>query len=82
MKKKQGCIRCSSDKWSKGSSLQRQLDMARRVTFENDLELVEIIDAGLCAFKSKHLEKGSLGVFIETVKAEEIDNDSWLTVES
>ncbi|KIU35376.1 recombinase family protein [Atlantibacter hermannii] len=75
-------IRWSSDKQAKGSSLQRQLETARRVAHENDLELVEIIDAGLSAFKSKHLKHGNLGAFIEAVKAEEIANDSWLTVES
>ena len=58
-------IRWSSDKQAKGSSLQRQLETARRVAHENDLELVEIIDAGLSAFKSKHLEHGNLGAFIE-----------------
>ncbi|CAI9411114.1 recombinase family protein [Lelliottia sp. T2.26D-8] len=75
-------IRWSSDKQAKGSSLQRQLETARRVAHENGLELVEIIDAGLSAFKSKHLEKGSLGAFIEAVKEGEVANDSWLTVES
>ena len=74
--------RWSSDKQAKGSSLQRQLETARRVAHENGLELVEIIDAGLSAFKSKHLEKGSLGAFIEAVKEGEVANDSWLTVES
>ncbi|MGM8754234.1 recombinase family protein [Enterobacter chuandaensis] len=75
-------IRWSSDKQAKGSSLQRQLETARRVAHENGLELIEIIDAGLSAFKSKHLEKGSLGAFIEAVKEGEVANDSWLTVES
>lgn len=75
-------IRWSSDKQAKGSSLQRQLETARRVAHENDLELVEIIDAGLSAFRSKHLEKGSLGAFIEAVKVGQIASDSWLTVES
>lgn len=75
-------IRWSSDKQAKGSSLQRQLETARRVAHENGLELVEIIDAGLSAFKSKHLEKGSLGAFIEAVKEGKVANDSWLTVES
>ncbi|MCT4701162.1 recombinase family protein [Enterobacteriaceae bacterium H20N1] len=75
-------IRWSSDKQAKGSSLQRQLETARRVAHENSLELVEIIDAGLSAFKSKHLEHGNLGAFIAAVKAGQIANDSWLTVES
>lgn len=75
-------IRWSSDKQAKGSSLDRQLETARRVAHENGLELIEIIDAGLSAFKSKHLEKGELGAFIEAVKAGEIAKDSWLTVES
>ncbi len=75
-------IRWSSDKQANGSSLQRQLETARRVAHENGLELVEIIDAGLSAFKSKHLEHGNLGAFIEAVKAGEIASDSWLTVES
>lgn len=75
-------IRWSSDKQAKGSSLQRQLETARRVAHENGLELVEIIDAGLSAFKSKHIEKGGLGTFIEAVKAGEISSNSWLTVES
>ncbi|AYL05830.1 hypothetical protein D9T11_14015 [Enterobacter kobei] len=45
---------------TQGSSLLHQLETARRVALENDLELVEIIDAGLSALRSKHIEKGSL----------------------
>lgn len=82
LKKLYSYIRWSSEKQAKGSSLHRQLETARRVAHENGLELVEIIDAGLSAFKSKHLEHGNLGAFIEAVKAGEIAKDSWLTVES
>lgn len=58
-------IRWSSDKQAEGASLQRQLETARRVAHENDLELVEIIDEGVSAFKSRHLEKGNLVAFVE-----------------
>ncbi|MFP2424858.1 recombinase family protein [Enterobacter ludwigii] len=42
-------IRWSSDKQAKGSSLDRQLETARRVAHENGLELVEIIPRDACS---------------------------------
>ena len=53
-------IRWSSDKQSGGSTLERQLKTAQEIANENDLELVgmiemiEMIDSGISAFKGKN----------------------------
>lgn len=84
MSKLYSYVRWSSDKQSKGTTLERQMVSAKAFASENGLELVEIIDPGVSAFRGKNTEKGGgkLGDFIEAVRQGAIDADSWLYVEN
>lgn len=53
-------IRWTSDKQSGGSTLSRQLKTAQEIAVEQGLELVEMIDSGLSAFKGKNSTDGEL----------------------
>lgn len=75
-------IRWSSKKQSTGDSLERQLDYARKIASEHHLELVEIVDKGVSAFKGKNASDGELGRFIDAVEASRIPSDCWLIVEN
>ena len=75
-------IRWSSDKQSGGSTLARQLKTAHEIADEQDLELVEMIDSGISAFKGKNAKDGELGRFIDAVENKLIPKDSWLVVEN
>ena len=75
-------IRWSSKKQSTGDSLERQLDYARKIAYEHHLELVEIVDKGVSAFKGKNASDGELGRFIDAVEAKRIPSDCWLVVEN
>lgn len=75
-------IRWSSDKQSKGSTLDRQLKTAQEIADDNSLELVEIIDSGISAFKGKNTKDGELGRFIDAVDNKLIPDNSWLVVEN
>ena len=75
-------IRWSSDKQSGGSTLARQLKTAQEIAVEQDLELVEMIDSGISAFKGKNAKDGELGRFIDAVENKLIPKDSWLVVEN
>ncbi|WNC72511.1 recombinase family protein [Thalassotalea psychrophila] len=75
-------IRWSSEQQGKGSSLDRQLKTAQDIAAENDLDLIEIYDRGISAFKGKNSKEGALSTFIEAVKNKQIPNDSWLVVEN
>lgn len=75
-------IRWSSKKQSTGDSLERQLDYARKIASEHHLELVEIVDKGVSAFKGKNASDGELGRFIDAVEAKRIPNNCWLIVEN
>lgn len=75
-------IRWSSKKQAIGDSLERQLDYARKVASEHHLELVEIVDKGVSAFKGKNASDGELGRFIDAVEAKQIPNNCWLVVEN
>ncbi len=75
-------IRWSSDRQASGTTLERQLDIAREIAGKNNLELVEIFDKGVSAFKGVNRNKGELGAFIEAVDAKLIPSDSWLVVEN
>lgn len=75
-------IRWSSEKQEKGSSYNRQLAYAEKFAKEHDLELVEIIDSGISAFKGKNAEQGELGRFMDAVEEGLIPRDSWLIVEN
>lgn len=75
-------IRWSSKKQSTGDSLARQLDYARQIATEHDLELVEMVDRGISAFRGKNASDGELGRFIDAVEAKKIPSDCWLIVEN
>lgn len=75
-------IRWSSEKQGKGTSLARQKNAAREYADSHGLEMVEMIDSGLSAFKGKNLGADSaLGSFILAVEAGAVASDSWLYVE-
>lgn len=75
-------VRWSSEKQAAGTSLSRQSDAAREFAADHNLEYVEVIDAGVSAFKGKNAEHGALADFIEAVEAGAIRRDSWLYVEN
>ncbi|MFJ5438109.1 recombinase family protein [Pectobacterium brasiliense] len=75
-------IRWSSDRQAKGTTLQRQMASAKEFALTNGLELVEIIDPGVSAFRGKNTKSGKLGDFIDAVKEGIIPDDSWLYVEN
>lgn len=75
-------IRWSSDRQELGTSLQRQMAGAKEFAIQQGLELVEVIEAGVSAFKGKNATDGKLGDFIAAVEAKAIPSDSWLYVEN
>jgi len=75
-------VRWSSEKQTKSTSLSRQLKVAADFAEKRDLELVEMLDDGVSAYKGKNVEKGKLGGFIAAVKDKRIPAGSWLVVEN
>ena len=74
-------IRWSSDRQDKGTTKDRQLSAARTYAEEKGLEMVEIIEPGVSAFRGKN-RSGKLGDFIDAVKSNAIPSDSWLYCEN
>ncbi len=74
-------IRWSSDRQDKGTNKSRQVAAAKAYAEEAGLELVEIIDPGVSAFRGKN-RAGKLGDFIDAVKNNAIPSDSWLYCEN
>lgn len=75
-------VRWSTDKQSGNTSLDRQTDKAKAFAALHSLEYVQILDAGISAFRGKNTTQGALAGFIEAVKAGAIPNDSYLYVEN
>ncbi|WP_034458621.1 recombinase family protein [Buttiauxella noackiae] len=75
-------IRWSSDRQAKGTTLERQLASAKAFALSKGLELVEITDPGVSAFRGKNQQHGKLGDFIDAVKNGVIPSDTWLYVEN
>ncbi|CVF89739.1 Resolvase%2C N terminal domain [Serratia marcescens] len=75
-------VRWSSDRQSKGTSLERQTAKAKEFAHSHNLELVELLDAGLSAYRGKNTTQGALGGFIQAVESGAIPNDSYLFVEN
>ncbi len=75
-------IRWSSERQANSTTLERQMSSAREFAREMDLELVEIIDPGVSAYRGKNANEGKLADFISAVEAGMIDRDSWLYVEN
>jgi DNA invertase Pin-like site-specific DNA recombinase len=76
--------RFSSSEQRGGSSLKRQLDMAREWCDERpNIELDEsLTDEGISAFEGSHLVSGALGIFLEKCRNGEIPKKSILIVEA
>ena len=62
-------VRWSSDKQTKGTTLERQMASEKLFANDNGLDLVEIIEPGVSAFKGKNAKNGKLGDFINAVEA-------------
>ncbi|MCW1971994.1 UNVERIFIED_ORG: DNA invertase Pin-like site-specific DNA recombinase [Pantoea agglomerans] len=75
-------VRWSSDRQATGTTLARQTESARLFAAEHDLVYVEILDAGVSAFKGKNSKQGALADFIAAVESGAIPSDSWLYVEN
>lgn len=73
-------VRWSSGEQTKGTTLERQMASAKLFANDNGLDLVEIIEPGVLAFKGKNAKNGKLGDFINAVEAGAIKRDSWLYV--
>jgi DNA invertase Pin-like site-specific DNA recombinase len=73
---------------AKGDSLRRQTELAERYIErhpELDLELDkerDLTDSGFSAYKNAHLKRGALGVFVRAVEDGQIEEGSYLLVES
>ncbi|WP_375752591.1 recombinase family protein [Enterobacter roggenkampii] len=74
-------IRWSSDRQEKGTTRNRQVEAAKAYAAEAGLEMVEIIEPGVSAFRGKN-RAGQLGDFIDAVKNNAIPSDSWLYCEN
>lgn len=75
-------VRWSSDRQASGTTLARQTESARLFAVEHGLTYVEILDAGVSAFKGKNSKQGALADFISAVENGVIPSDSWLYVEN
>jgi len=82
MKKLYSYIRWSTDKLTGNTSLERQTEKAKQYAAIHGLEYVQILDAGVSAFRGKNTTQGEFYGFINAVKAVVIPSDSWLYVEN
>ncbi|HCL5253822.1 TPA: recombinase family protein [Salmonella enterica] len=64
MKKLYSYIRWSTDKQTGNSSLERQTEKAKQYAAIHGLEYVQILDAGVSAFRGKNTTHGELSGFI------------------
>ncbi|MCF2228614.1 recombinase family protein [Enterobacter cloacae] len=74
--------RWSSAVQSDGTTKARQTFAAEEYAKSNDLEVVEIVDAGISGFKSVNSKSGALSKFLEAVDEGLIPNNAYLFVES
>lgn len=74
--------RWSSAVQSDGTTKARQTFAAEEYAKRNDLEVVEIVDAGISGFKSDNSKSGALSKFLEAVDEGLIPNNAYLFVES
>jgi len=78
-------IRFSSPEQAKGSSYERQYDIAKQYAVERGWILDEnlsMFDAGLSGFHQEHTTRGSLGIFLTAVRDGKIETPSALLVEN
>lgn len=79
-------VRYSSEQQSGGSSYKRQMGDILKYAKENEYKVndsLKLRDLGLSAYTAKHIEKGSLGDFLEALDADviEADGTAYLCVE-
>lgn len=84
MRKAYSYQRFSTPEQSKGTSLQRQTDLAKSYCLQHGLELVEsYTDLGVSAFRGKNVDPETrLSAFLEDVRAKRVSAGSYLLVES
>ena len=82
MKKLYSYIRFSTPEQLKGDSLRRQMELAKDYADQHNLELTQVSDQGVSAFRGKNLEKGNLGRFVQLVNDGKIEEGSTLLIES
>ncbi|SBL57773.1 resolvase [Klebsiella michiganensis] len=82
MKKLYSYIRWSTDKQTGNTSLERQTEKAKQYAAIHGLEYVQLLDAGVSAFRAKNSTSGKLAGFISAVENGVIPSDSWLYVEN
>ena len=77
-------IRFSTPKQAQGDSYRRQLQQAMDYCAEHNLQLDDktIDDFGTSAFRGANMSEGALGRFVDAVKLGEIEQGSYLLVES
>lgn len=77
-------IRFSTPKQAQGDSYRRQLQQAMDYCAEHNLQLDDktIDDFGTSAFRGANMTEGALGRFVDAVKHGEIEQGSYLLVES
>lgn len=77
-------IRFSTPKQAQGDSYRRQLQQAMDYCAEHNLQLDDktIDDFGTSAFRGANMSEGALGRFVDAVKYGEIEQGSYLLVES
>lgn len=72
-------IRFSTPKQAQGDSYRRQLELAERYAKQHKLELSEIYDSGISAFKGKNVsEKGALGKLLRLIEDGKIETGTIL----
>jgi DNA invertase Pin-like site-specific DNA recombinase len=78
-------VRFSTTDQRKGDSLDRQTEKTLKYIQEHNLELdttLNLLDAGVSAFKGKNVDEGRLGQFIQAIDNGRVKRGSYLIVES
>lgn len=76
-------VRFSSERQSKGRSIQRQIEMAEAYALKHGLELdTSFRDEAVSAFRGKNIVEGRLGNFLKAVESGKVPKGSTLLVES
>jgi DNA invertase Pin-like site-specific DNA recombinase len=75
-------LRFSTDEQAKGDSERRQKELAHDWAAKHGLELVEMSDRGVSAFRGANLTVGRLSHFLAEVKAKKVPKGSFLLLES
>ena len=77
--------RFSSTKQQKGTSIERQVQLAEEYAKKRGFDLDRTItyrDYGVSAFNGKNLERGALGAFLKAIENGTVSSGSYLLVES